>query len=159
MKTTCNLFGFVCIAVLSVFVLAPKAQAGMDDYSIVNGVSLANAAATTNAMVVRGTVEAVVVKITGCASAVRTNTVALVSDDGQTVFSLACVGTSTNTYQLRMPTYSTTGSALLVGDAPAGSTNILYAPIPVASKLTCTVTGAAFPTLTNTVTVKVMFRN
>jgi hypothetical protein len=135
------------------------ARAGMDNYKIVDGKSLANAAATTNAMVVRGTVDAIVVKITDCASAVRTNTVSIVSDDGQTVFSLACVGTSTNTYPIKTPTYSTAGAALLVGSAPAGATNILYTAMAVASKLTCTVTGSAFPTLTNTVTVGVIFRN
>jgi hypothetical protein len=30
--------------------------------------------------------------------------------------------------------------------------------MPVASKVTCTVTGVAFPTLTNSVTVRLLFR-
>ena len=146
---------FVCaLAGMTLF-----STAGLEDVKICNDQSLANAAAYTNWAFIRGTVKAVVIKIEDAASAVRTNAVALTTDDGQTLFSLNAVGTSTNLYTILAPTYGTTGSALLVGDAPAGATNILYAPIPVASRVKCIVTGVAFPTLTNSVTVTIIHEN
>lgn len=134
-------------------------MAGMENTIIVNDQSLANAAAYTNWAFVRGEVVGVLVKIEDAASNVRTNAVAITTDDGQTILSMNAVGTSTNLYPILVPTYSTAGAALLVGDAPAGATNILYTAAPVASRVKCIVTGVAFPTLTNSVTVSILYKN
>ena len=132
--------------------------AGMNDVTFQSGASIASAAANTNSgYVLRGTIEGVSVKIGGCASAVRTNTVSITSADGQTIFSATILGTSTNFYPLAIPLYSTAG-AQINSSTVAATTNSVYAGIPVASKVTSIVTGADQSALTNTVTVKVLVR-
>ena len=149
-----NLFAGIVGAVAGI---AVGALAGMDDITFINDLSVANAAAKTNNYFVRGTVEGVLVKIEDCASAVRTNAVALTSDDGQTIFSANVVGTCTNFYPIAVPLYSTAAAAINSSTVDA-TTNRVYAGQAVASKVTCTVTGVAFPTLTNSVTVKLLYR-
>ena len=151
-----NKKNLLVVGVSAVAGLAVGAFAGMDSVVIVNDQSLANAAAYTNSFHLNGRVVGVAVKIEDAASAVRTNAVSITSADGQTIFSANVVGTCTNFYQVLIPTYSTGAAALLVGDAPAGATNILYAPQAVASKVTATVTGAEWPTLTNSVSVRLI---
>jgi hypothetical protein len=132
-----------------------SAFAGVDGVIIVNDQSLANAAAYTNSFVLNGKIEGVMVKIEDCASAVRTNTVAITSADGQTLFNVDCVGTSTNFYPLGVPLYTTAG-AVANASTVASTTNRFFVAQAVASKVTCTVTGVTFPTLTNSVTVKIL---
>jgi hypothetical protein len=151
-----NLFAGIVGAVAGI---AVGALAGMDDITFINDLSIANAAAKTNAYVIRGTVEGVVVKIEDCASAVRTNAVALTSADGQTIFSANVVGTCTNFYPIGVPLYDTSGVIINSQELSSGVTNRVYVGQPSASKVTCTVTGVTFPTLTNSVTVKVLYRN
>jgi hypothetical protein len=138
--------------------LAVGSLAGMMDETFINDLSIVNAAAKTNAFVIRGTVEGVIVKIEDCASAVRTNAVSLVNDDGQTIFSANVVGTSTNFYPIGVAMVDTAG-ATINSSTVLASTNKVYTGQASASKVTCTVTGVAFPTLTNSVTVRVLFRN
>ena len=149
-----NLIGAVVGAVAGLVV---SALAGMEDVVIVNDQSLANAAAYTNHTSIRGNFEGIFVKIEDAASAVRTNTVAVTTADGQTLFSAAVVGVSTNFYPIRAKAY-TTAAALVNESTVDATTNNVYVTIPVASKVTCTVTGASFPTLTNSVTVRLLFR-
>lgn len=136
--------------------LAVGVLAGIEDVIIVNDQSLANAAAYTNSTFVRGMVNGVFVKIEDVASAARTNTIVITSADGQTIFSSACVGASTNFYPLAYPLYGS-DAALINSSTVAATTNKVYGSMPTASKVTCTATGAAGATLTNSVTVKLLF--
>ena len=137
--------------------LAVSVLAGMEDVTIVNDQSLANAAAYTNSTFMRGNFEGIFVKIEDCASAVRTNAVSITTADGQTLFSANVVGTSTNFYPVEVLKYST-AAAVINSSTVDATTNRVYGTMPVASKVTCTVTGVAFPTLTNSVTVRLLFR-
>jgi hypothetical protein len=146
-----NLLG----SVAGVLAMTVGAFAGVDGVIMVNDQSIANAASYANAFTLNGKIAGVSVKIEDCASAVRTNTVTITSADGQTLFSAAVVGTCTNFYPLAVPLYGT-DAALINSSTVASTTNKVYASAPVASKVTCTVTGVAFPTLTNNVTVKIL---
>ena len=130
--------------------------AGMEDPTVVNDKSLANAAAYTNSTFIRGTFRGIFVKIEDAVSAVRTNAVSVTSDDGQTLFSANVVGVSTNFYPVMTAMYSTAG-ATINSSTVDSTTNRVYAGAPVASKVTTVVTGVAFPTLTNSVTVRLLF--
>lgn len=137
--------------------LAVASFAGTEDVTIVNDRSIANDASYANSTFVRGNLTGVAVKIEDVASQVRTNTIAIVSADGQTLFSAAVVGSSTNFFPLATALYGS-DAALINSSTVLSTTNKVYAPAPVASKVTCTVTGAAFPTLTNSVTVRLIFQ-
>jgi hypothetical protein len=126
-----------------------------DSVVIVNDQSLANAAAYTNGFVLNGKVLGVAVRIEDCASAARTNTVAITSADGQTIFSATVVGTTTSYYPIATLQYSTAG-AVINSSTVDSTTNRVYAPPAVASKVTATVTGVTYPTLTNSVTVRLI---
>ncbi len=126
-----------------------------DSVVIVNDKSLANAAAYTNSFVLNGKVLGVAVKIEDAASAVRTNAVSITDADGQTIFSADVVGTTTSYYPIATIQYSTAGAAIN-SSTVAATTNRVYASPAVASKVTATVTGVTFPTLTNSVTVRLI---
>jgi hypothetical protein len=141
--------------------------AGMDDPGwITTGAVVTNGGthAGTSAYVIRGTVEGVVVKLTGTAGS--TATVALTSEDGQTIFSRALCGIGTNTYPIVTPVFvASTGAALT--DTHYYSTNASaaisytvakYGGIPCASKVSLTVTGSSAGTTNNT-WVKILYRN
>jgi hypothetical protein len=131
--------------------------AGMEDPTVVNDKSLANAAAYTNSTFIRGTFRGVFVKIEDAASAVRTNAVSVTSDDGQTLFSANVVGVCTSFYPVMTAMYGTDGAIINASALSSATTNRVYAGAPVASKVTTVVTGVAFPTLTNSVTVRLLF--
>ena len=135
--------------------LAVGAFAGVDSVVIVNDQSLANAAAYTNSFVINGRLLGVAVKIEDAASAVRTNAISITSADGQTLFSANVVGTCTNYYQVKIKEQTTAGADINESTV-AATTNNIYAAQAVASKVTCTATGVAFPTLTNSVTVRLI---
>jgi hypothetical protein len=151
MKTQ-NLIGAVVSAVAG---LTVGAYAGIDGVLFVNDQSLANAAAYTNSFGINGRIVGVAVKIEDCASAVRTNAVSITSADGQTLFSANVVGTCTNYYQVKVKETTTAGVDINESTV-AATTNNIYGAQAVAGKVTCTVTGVAFPTLTNSVTVRVL---
>jgi len=135
------------------FLLSPDVRGAMDDLTFQSAVSIAGVKANTNAFVVRGEVAGVSVAINGAAD--RTNTVAITSVDGQTIFSKSCVS-GTNFYPIAVPLYSTTGSQINSSTVLA-TTNSVYSYQPVAAKCTSIVTGADANN-TNTVTVKVFVR-
>lgn len=152
MKTTRNLFAVLGIAVGG-FLLSPRAQAAMDDFTFHSAVTIAGVAANTNAFVLRGEVAGVAVIVNDAAS--RTNTVAITSEDGQTIFSKSC-DSGTNFYPIAVPLFSNVG-VQINSSTVKSTTNSVYSFAPVASRCTSVVTGAD-ANQTNTVTVKVMVK-
>ena len=150
-----NKKNLLVVGVSAVAGLAVGAFAGMDSVVIVNDQSLANAAAYTNSFHLNGRVVGVAVKIEDAASAVRTNNVAIMSADGQTIFSANVVGTCTNFYQVKIKEQTYAGADINESTVEA-TTNNIYGAQAVASKVTATVTGVTFPTLTNSVTVRLI---
>ena len=150
-----NLIGAVVGAVAG---LAVSALAGMEDVTIVNDQSIAVAGTYSNSSFIRGEVMGVLVKIEDINSAVRTNTVAITSADGQTIFSKACVGVSTNFYPILVPSYTTAGAAVSVLTSAEGTNQTVYVAQPVASKVTALITGGNQAGLTNNITVKIVYK-
>ena len=150
-KTT--LIGAVVGALAGFAVLS---LAGMEDVTIVNDQSIVNARAYTNSTFIRGVFKGIAVKIEDAASAVRTNAVSVTSADGQTLFSANVVGTCTNFYPVQTKFYGT-DAAFINSSTVDATTNAVYGGAPVSSKVTTVVTGVAFPTLTNSVTVRLLF--
>lgn len=145
----------LAVVVGAVAGLAVGAFAGVDSIVIVNDQSLANTAAYTNSFTINGRLLGVAVKIEDAASAVRTNAISVTSADGQTLFSANVVGTCTNYYQVKIKEQTYAGADINESTV-AATTNNVYGAQAVASKVTCTATGVAFPTLTNSVTVRLI---
>ena len=150
-------------AALVAMSVAGFAFAGMDDVTISATASGISTNAGGAAYVIRGTVEGVVVTITG--NGTPDNTVTLTSADGQTIFARAACAVGTNTYAIAAPLYlASTGAALT--DTHYYSTNASaaisytvakYGGIPCASKVSLSV--ASLANSTNTTAVKILYRN
>jgi hypothetical protein len=82
-----------------------------------------------------------------------TCTVAIASSEG-TIFSKTVGGAAGSTYySLRYPAYGSTGVALGFTDSTGTTTNSVYVPLVVASKVTAVVTGVTPAAGTNAVVV------
>jgi hypothetical protein len=151
MKTSNLLGGAV---VVSAFLTA-VCLAGMDDPTIVSGQTIAGTKAYTNSFFIRGEVLGVAVKIENNTVANRTNTVAITSADGQTIFSKICTGT--NFYPVLTQAYGTDGAAILEYRDVNSSNKTSFVAMPVSSKVTAIVTGAVASD-TNSCTVRLIVR-
>jgi hypothetical protein len=152
---------FVGVALVAMSI-AGSAFADMDDLPFTTGLAVTNGGthAGIASYIVRGTVEGVVVTITGAGA---TNAVTLTSADGQTIFSKSGCTVGTNTYPIVTPVFiASTGAALTDTLYAYNSvTNVSYTVaryggIPVASKVTLSVVGSG--TGTNTTAVKILYR-
>lgn len=103
---------------------------------------------------IRGTLEGVHVNV----AAKKTNVVLITSEDDQTLFSATVSADAF--YPILVPAYGTTGSALTFvgGGATNDTANTWYTKMPVASKVTMRVAGAANTTGTNSVTVRLIWK-
>jgi hypothetical protein len=120
----------------------------MDDVQF--GGSVKNTAAITNAYVVRGEVGGVLVTL----PTAMTCTVSITSSEG-TIFSKTVGGAAGSTYySLRYPAYGSTGVALGFTDSTGTTTNSVYVPLALASKVTAVTTGVLPASGTNAVVVQ-----
>ena len=122
--------------------------ADMDSIDFQKAVTIAGVRASTNSFVLRGEVAGVAVVINDFAD--RTNTVAITSADGQTIFSKSCVS-GTNFYPIAVPYQSTAGVV------SSTDTNRPVCFQPVASLCKSIVTGAD-ANGTNTIRVTVLIK-
>lgn len=135
-------------AVASIILLVGVVVAGVDDVNF--GGSVANTAAITNNVVVRGDIGGVLVTLPSA----MTCTVAITSSEG-TIFSKTVGGAAGNTYySLRYPMYGSTGVALGYTDSTGTTTNSVYGPLSVAGKVTAVITGSTPASGTNAVVVR-----
>ena len=120
--------------------------------------SLANAAAMTNALTIRGDLEAVAVNMT-YPTGNATQTVAL-TYMGRTVWTGAF---ATNAiYPVRTALYDATGTAITYTSStngqPGAVNNVLYGKIPIAGVVTSIVTQTYGTACTNTVHLNLIYR-
>ena len=152
-------------AALVAMSVAGFAFAGMEDPGWITATATGiSTNAGSSSFVIRGTIEAIVVKTTGTGT--PDNAITLTSEDGQTIFSKASNTRGTNTYAIAAPLYlASTGAALT--DTHYYSTNAAsstsytvakYGGIPCASKVTLSVVNVT-ATTTNTTAVKILYRN
>lgn len=139
--------GILCVSlVLAVF--ASAAFAEPDDVQL--GGSVKNRSVMTNAYFVRGDVGGILFTL----PTAMTCTVAVTSSEG-TIFSGTVSGAAGNQYYtLRYPTYSSAGAALGFTDSTGSRTNVVYAPLTIASKVSAVITGVEPISGTNTLVVQ-----
>ena len=141
------------IAMLALAVLAFSANAQMvDDWECTTSLITTNSASWSQ--VIRG--ELLGVHVNGAAT--KTNVVLITSADDQTLFSADVSADAF--YNILGASYGTTGSALTFvgGGATNDTANTWYTRIPVASKVTMRVAGAADTTGTNAVTLRLIWK-
>lgn len=141
----------ICIALI-VLLAAWEAHAQMSDWE--QTASLITTNSESWSQFIRGTLEGVHVNV----AATKTNVVLITSEDDQTLFSLTA--SADGFYPILVPAYGTTGSALTFvgGGATNDTANTWYTKMPVASKVTMRVAGAADTTGTNSVTVRLIWK-
>jgi hypothetical protein len=151
-------------AALVAMSVAGFAFAGMEDPGWITATATGiSTNAGSSSFVIRGTIEAIVVKTTGTGT--PDNAITLTSEDGQTIFSKASNTRGTNTYAIAAPLYlASTGAALTDtlyaynSVTNASYTVAKYGGIPCASKVTLSVVNVT-ATTTNTTAVKILYRN
>jgi hypothetical protein len=128
------------ILFMALAVSAGDTLAEPDDVQL--GGSVKNTAVITNSYVVRGEVAGILFTL----PTAMTCTVAVTSSEG-TIYSGTVGGGAGNThYLLRYPAYSSAGAVL--------STNVVYAPLTIASKVSAVITGVLPASGTNAVVVQ-----
>ena len=141
---------------LIVMLAAGAVSAQMSDWE--QTASLVTTNSDSWSQFIRGTLEGVHVNV----AAKKTNVVLITSEDDQTLFSATVSADAF--YPILVPAYGTTGSALTESYSiwnnitNSVGTNPIYTKLPVASKVTMRVAGAADTTGTNSVTVRLIWK-